>query len=132
MTNENKPTSKAISVSSTQLATESGIILNQFIICCEDGSIWRRMEAAQGESIELSGWQCILEATKPLAPTITIPGTWWKKINGKQKVQVSGVYVEGPKMDIAVSYSDEQDCHDEELETFMKIFEPLEANTNAK
>ena len=128
-----EPTSKVIQISTDILKIQDGVIgftttklCTQITALCDDGSIWltNNMEKALGES-----WYCILEAPKPTAPIIPIPGSWWKK--GREKVQVSEVYFSGLDTDIFVNYSDAEDYHHEKLETFLEMFKPLEAD-NAK
>lgn len=69
MTENLKPTSKVIQISTDILKIQDGVIgftttklCTQITALCDDGSIWltNNMEKALGES-----WYCILEAPKP-------------------------------------------------------------------
>lgn len=116
MTENLKPTSKVIQISTTMIEYEDLLLLTAL---CEDGSIWQLYNGK---------WECILEAPKPAAPTIPIPGSWW--IKGKEKVYVSGLYVEDKDSGVLVSLSGDNDidCFEEDLETFLKLYKPLEVN----
>jgi hypothetical protein len=114
MTENLKPTSKVMQISS-HFINDGDLVL---IAVCQDGSIWELFQ---------NNWDCILEAPRPTAPAIPIPGSWWKK--GKEKVQVCKVYLEGPYLKKMISFNDEKGCgFKEDLETFLKLYKSLEAN----
>lgn len=109
-----KPTSKVIQISAVRGADDTPCVF----ILRENGSV--DIMGFRGDG------RVVIEAPEPASPILPMPGSWWQKINGKGKYQVSGVYGEGPEMRIIVSYCDEDDLYDEELQTFMTIFKPLE------
>lgn len=113
MTENLKPTSKVIQISTTALDGREFLT-----VLCEDGSIWERWKSC---------WECILEAPKPTAPIIPMPNSRWKKDGWE--FTVSSIFSEQDR--IMVRYCDGKEIYEEELEIFLKLYEPLEAD-NAK
>ena len=119
---QNKPTSKAISVTSS-----GGEYIYTTTIACEDGSVWEySRNGSGGEYSDKGEWICILEA--PTQPKSDLPevGSRWRHTIDNREVIVK---------DIKPTVSYKFKCgtiHRILVEQFLDSYEPIPTKSDNK